>query len=146
MSTRANQPRSRARRRALQALYQWQITGQEAAVITRQFLEVQDMSGVDEAFFLQLVEGVAREHEKLDESLGPFLDRSLDQVDLMERVVVRMGAFELIHCPEQPLRVVINECVDLAHRFGSEQGHSFVNAVLDSAGKELRPLEATGKL
>ena len=143
MSTHSNQPRSRARRRALQALYQWQMTGQEPSAITRQFLDVQDMNGVDDAFFVQLVEGVAAEVQHLDEQLEPFLDRPMDQLDVMESVVVRMGVFEFIHCPEQPLRVVINECVDLAHRFGSDQGHAFVNAVLDRAGRELRPIEAS---
>jgi len=56
-------------------------------------------------------------------------------VDLMERVVLRLGAYELLHCPELPFRVVLDECVDLAHRFGSEQGHSYVNAVLDRAAR-----------
>jgi N utilization substance protein B len=138
----AFEPRSRARRRALQALYQWQITGQEAAEILRQFRAVQDMKGVDEAYFEALLRGIVAGQEGLDDELQPFLDRPIGQVDLMERVVLRIGAFELLNCPELPFRVVLDECVDLAHRYGSEQGHSYVNAVLDRAARQWRSAEA----
>jgi N utilization substance protein B len=136
------EPRSRARRRALQALYQWQMTGQTAAEIIRQFLEVQNMQGVDVEWFETLVNGVTNHHAELDEALGHYLDRSLDQLDEMEKAVLRIGAFELLKRPEQPYRVVLDECIDLAHRFGSTQGHAYVNAVLDKAGPEWRPHEA----
>ncbi len=136
------EPRSRARRRALQAIYQWQITGQEASEIISQFLAVQDMSGVDTEHFEALVRGVCAEKEAVDVEIQAFLDRPFNQVDLMEQVVLRIGAFELLHCPEQPFRVVVDECVDLAHRFGSEQGHAFVNAVLDKAARAWRTNEA----
>jgi N utilization substance protein B len=135
------EPRRRARRRALQAVYQWQITGQDIAEILRQFREVQDMSGVDEDYFEDLLRGVSSRRESLDAELQPFLDRPIDQVDLMERVVLRIGAYELLHCLELPFRVVLDECVDLAHRFGSEQGHAYVNAVLDKAAGKWRPRE-----
>ena len=135
--------RSRARRRALQALYQWQMTGQEPGVILAQFRAVQDMKGVDEAYFETLLRGVVAGQENLDERLGPFLDRPIAQVDVMERVVLRIGAYELLNCPELPFRVVLDECVDLAHRFGSEQGHSYVNAVLDKAARQWRSSEAS---
>lgn len=136
------EPRRRARRRALQAIYQWQITGQEASEILRQFHAAQDMNGVDTEHFEILVRGVCEGKQELDGKIQEFLDRPFSQVDLMERVVLRIGAFELLNCPEQPFRVVLDECVDLAHRFGSEQGHSYVNAVLDKAGKAWRSDEA----
>jgi N utilization substance protein B len=139
------EPRRRARRRALQAIYQWEITGQEASEILRQFRAVQDMKGVDEDYLERLLLGVTSAHEEIEEKLQPFLDRPLAQVDLMERVALRIGAFELINCPELPWRVVLNECVDLAHRFGAEQGHAYVNAVLDKAAREWRPLETGDK-
>jgi len=129
------EPRRRARRRALQALYQWQITGQGADEILTQFRTVQDMSGVDQDHFERLLRGVIASRQDLDAELQPLLDRPIGEVDLMERVVLRLGAFELLHCPELPFRVVLDECVDLAHRFGSEQGHSYVNAVLDRAAR-----------
>jgi len=126
--------RSRARRRALQALYQWQITGQEPGDILAQFRAVQDMKGVDEAYFETLLRGVVAGQERLDEALGAFLDRPM---------VLRIGAYEMLNCPDLPFRVVIDECVDLAHRFGSEQGHSYVNAVLDKAARQWRSSEAS---
>ncbi len=139
-------PRIRARRRALQAIYQWQITHQDASEILRQFREIQDLSQVDEAYFEQLLRCVTSEKGRLDEALRPFLDRPMEQVDVMERVVLLIGAWELLECPDMPYRVVLDESVDLAHRFGSEQGHSYVNAVLDKAARNWRAEEvaATG--
>ncbi len=136
------EPRRRARRRALQAIYQWQMTGQESTEILRQFLEIQDMSGVDVQHFKKILLGVVQNSASLDGELQPFLDRSVEQLDVMERVALRIGAFELLYCPELPYRVVLDECVDLAHRFGSEQGHTYVNAVLDKAVKKWRVDEA----
>jgi len=140
-------PRQRARRRALQAIYQWQITGQDADEILRQFREIQDLSQVDEPYFEQLLRGVITQKERLIDALKPFLDRPMEQVDVMERVVLMIGVWELLDCPEMPYRVVLDESVDLARRFGSEQGHSYVNAVLDQAAGKWRADEvaATGK-
>ena len=138
------EPRRRARRRALQALYQWQMTGQEPRDILGQFLEIQDMKGVDVEHFEKLLVGVGSQSESLDRSLEPYLDRPLQQLDEMERATLRIGAYELLHCPELPFRVVLDECVDLAQRFGSEQGHAYVNAVLDRAVKDWRVHEASG--
>jgi N utilization substance protein B len=140
-------PRKRARRRALQAIYQWQITHQEADEILRQFREVQDLSQVDVEHFENLLRGVINDKERLIDALEPFLDRPMEQVDVMERVVLMIGAWELLDCPEMPYRVVLDESVDLARRFGSEQGYSYVNAVLDKAARELRADEVatTGK-
>lgn len=126
----------------LQALYQWQITGQKADEILVQFRAVQDMNGVDEPYFEELLRGIVAGQEGLDAELLPFLDRPIGQVDLMERVVLRIGAYELLNRPELPFRVVLDECVDLAHRFGSEQGHTYVNAVLDKAARQWRSTEA----
>lgn len=135
------EPRSRARRRALQAIYQWQITGQDATEILLQFRAAQDLSKIDEAHFENLLYGVTNDKEDLDKALQEFLDRPVAQVDFMERVVLRIGAWELLNCPDMPFRVILDESVDLANRFGSEQGHSYVNAVLDKAAKAWRTSE-----
>ncbi len=139
-------PRKRARRRALQAIYQWQITHQYANEILHQFREMQDLSQVDEVYFEQLLRCVIKQKERLHEALEPFLDRPMDQVDVMERVVLMIGAWELLDCPDMPYRVVLDESVDLARRFGSEQGHSYVNAILDKAARKWRAeeVETTG--
>ena len=142
MDPQAIEAKRRARRRALQAIYQWQVTGQAPGEVLEQFLATQNFDGVDAAHFEWLLRGVVDNCEALDTALGPFLDRPLGQVDLMERGVLRLGAFELLHGPETPYRVVLDECVDLAHRFGATQGHSYVNAVLDKASREWRASEA----
>lgn len=131
--------RQRARRRALQALYQWQITEQDANEILAQFRLAQDLSLVDEAFFEQLLHGVIEDKQELDLALQEFLDRPMQQVDLMEKVVLRLGAWQLLNCPDIPFRVILDESVDLAHRFGAEQGHAFINGVLDKAARSWRP-------
>lgn len=140
-TTSAFEPRKRARRRALQALYQWQLTGHGAGEILAQFRAAQDLSGVDEAHFERLLRGVVADQQALDDALEPFLDRPVAQLDLMERAILRLGAFELLNCPETPYRVVLDECVDLAHRFGATDGHSYVNAVLDKAARQWRGVE-----
>jgi len=138
---RKHERRRRARRRALQALYQWQITRQPAGEILQQFRQAQDLSQIDQEFFEDLLHGVISEQEDLDRSLQPYLDRPMEQVDIMEQAVLRLGAWELLHCPEVPFRVVLNESIDLAHRFGAEQGHAYVNGVLDKAARVWRPQE-----
>jgi len=135
------EPRRRARRRALQALYQWQINDDSAAAIIEQFREEQDFGGVDEAYFETLVREVVANREALDQALAPHVKRVDASLDQMERVVLRLGACELIHHPETPYRVIIDEAVELTHRFGSEQAHTFVNGVLDRLSREVRKAE-----
>ncbi len=132
------EPRRRARRRALQALYQWQLTGQDEQDIIAQFLEEQNFSNVDTELFRSLVKGVVNTHRKLDDDLQPFLDRPSGQLDVIEKVILQIGAFELRNHPEVPYRVVLDEAIDLARRFGAEQGHRFVNAVLDKVARNCR--------
>lgn len=131
----------RARRRALQALYQWQITGQGADEILAQFHAAQDMRQVDTGLFESLVRGVVNESSDLDEKLQGFMDRPVDHVDLMEKVVLRLGAWQLLHCRDIPYRVLLDESIDLAHRFGAEQGHAYINGVLDQAARAWRAEE-----
>lgn len=129
------EPSRRARRRALQALYQWQLTGHSAHQIKAQFLETQDFSNVDEELFTRLLGGVIRDQEALVADLQPLLDRPLKDVDVMERIILMMGAWQLRHAPELPFQVVLSESVELAQHFGSAQSHAYVNAVLDRAAR-----------
>lgn len=135
------EPRRRARRRALQALYQWQLNDDSAASIIGQFLEEQNFDEVDTEYFEQLVREVIGQGEVLDARLRPHIERTEASLDQMERVILRIGAAELLNHPEIPYRVVIDEAVELAHRFGAEQGHSFVNGVLDRLAREARAIE-----
>ena len=135
------EPRRRARRRALQALYQFQLNDDSATHIIKQFLEEQDFERVDTDYFKQLVREVIDQGDHLDEALKPHVDRLDASLDPMERVILRIGAAELLNHPDIPYRVVLDEAVELAHRFGAEQGHSFVNGVLDRLARTARSVE-----
>ena len=130
--------RRRARRRALQALYQWHLTGQDVGEILKQFHEEQDFNNVDTELFAGLVRKVSAGQADLDEKLEPFLDRPVSQLDVIEHVILSIGAYELLNSLEIPHQVVIDESINLAKQFGAEQGHSFVNGVLDKAAKQWR--------
>ena len=139
------EPRRRARRRALQALYQYQLNDNSASHIINQFLEEQDFDQVDTDYFKRLVREVIEHGPAYDEQLKPHIDRLDASLDPMERVILRIGATELLNHPEIPYRVVLDEAVELAHRFGAEQGHSFVNGVLDRLARTARAIEHSAK-
>ncbi len=131
--------RSRARRGAVQALYQWQLGGDSTDVIRGQFRERPGMANVDWAYFDQLVEGVTSHHGELDTLITPLLDRPIGQLDPVEKSILRLATYELRHCREVPWRVCINEAVELARTFGAQDSHRYINAVLDPLAKQLRP-------
>lgn len=135
------EPRRRARRRALQALYQWQLNDDSSSSIIAQFREEQNFDGVDVDYFESLVHEVVANREALDRKLAPYIARVDASLDQMERVILRLGACELAHHPEVPYRVVLDEAIELAHRFGAEQAHTFVNGVLDRLAASERPAE-----
>lgn len=137
--------RSRSRSLAIQAIYQWQMAGQEVGAIITHFLQEQDAKKFDVDYFGELVRGVPARLGELDAALTPCVDRALESVDPVERAILRLGAYELIQHPEIPYRVVINEAVELAKTFGAEKGHRYVNGVLDRAARDLRPLEAAAR-
>ncbi|MDN5872467.1 MAG: transcription antitermination factor NusB [Nitrococcus sp.] len=128
--------RSRARRRALQALYQWQLTGQESAQIKRQFLEEYKMVNTDLEYFGELLHEIPARLTSLDALIEPVLDRPLAILDPIEKAILRMGIYELTQRLDVPYRVVVNEAVDLAKLFGAEQSHRYINGVLDRIGRE----------
>jgi N utilization substance protein B len=130
--------RRRARRRALQALYQWHLNDQDVGEILAQFREEQDFSNVDTELFATLVRKVSVGQAELDEKITPFLDRPVDQLDVIEHVILSISTYELINSIEVPHQVVIDEAINLAKQFGAEQGHSFINGVLDKAARKLR--------
>lgn len=125
----------------MQALYQWQLTGQGSAELRNQYASSEGYADADAEYFGQLVEGVTAAAAGLDAELAALIDRPLAQLDPVEHAVLLIGLFELGQRPEVPYRVVINEGVDLAKRFGATDGHKFVNAVLDRAARQLRAAE-----
>ena len=137
--------RSRSRRRALQAVYAWQMSNSPINKVIEQFQHEQDMEIADIQYFEDLVHGVAKHHDELDADLEKYLDRTLAQVDPIERAVLLIAAYELRHRPDVPYRVVINEAIETSKRFGSDQGHTYVNGVLDKAAADWRTAEMQQK-
>lgn len=133
--------RTVARKLALQALYRWQLNAGPWQDLVAEFGEAEDMARADAGYFRTLVEGVWREHQQLEGRLATFADREPRLLDPIERAVLLIALYELSARPEVPYRVVINEAVGLAKRFGATDGYKFVNAVLDRAARELRPHE-----
>lgn len=133
--------RSRSRRRALQAIYAWQVSGGTAQQVIAQFAHEQAHEIADLVYFQDLVRGVLGHHTELDAALAGFVDREVDQIDQIERAALRIAAYELHHRPDVPYRVVLNEAIDGTRRFGSEHGHTYVNGVLDQAAAAWRAPE-----
>ena len=133
--------RSRARRRALQAVYAWQMSGSSVRDVIEQFAHEQAKEVADLDYFEELVRGVDQHQNDLDEALAPFLDRDIEQVDPIERAVLRLAAYELRMRPDVPYRVVINEAIEIVKRFGAEHGHTYINGVLDHAAAAWRATE-----
>ena len=137
--------RSRARRRALQGIYAWQLGEQGMDKVIAQFRAEQDMKVADLEYFEDLLNGVATHCGELDTGLAPHLDRDVEQVDPIERAALRLGAYELKYRPDVPYRVVLNEAVEITKRFGAEHGHTYVNGVLDKLASDWRAVEKNRK-
>ncbi|WP_455198228.1 transcription antitermination factor NusB [Kaarinaea lacus] len=133
--------RHKARRLATQALYTWQMGGQDISDIDEQYRLEHDMSKVDQEYFHDLIHQVPAHVEELENHFLPMLDRGLDQLDPIERSILRLGVYELAYRPDVPYKVVINEGVELAKTFGAEDGHKYVNSILDGLAQKLREVE-----
>ena len=131
--------RSRAREMIVQSLYQWQITGTAEADLLTQFRDRPEYRHVDQAYFDDVLSGICKQVGELEKSIDRFTDRPLAQLDPVERGILLLGIYELTEKPDVPFKVVINEAVNLARRFGASDGHKYINAVLDRAVSELRP-------
>lgn len=133
--------RSRARALLVQALYQMQLAGHDRRELERQFRERRDYEKVDREYFDASLKSIIDELAELEASAGALADRPLSQLDPVERGILLLGLHELRSRPEIPYRVIINEAVNLARRFGAVDGHKYVNAILDRAASQLRPAE-----
>lgn len=135
--------RTRARRLAMQALYQQQINPQDWRDIYKQFATSESAKGADLEYFKALLRDVCDAQDAIAERLDGILDRPLIQLDPVERAILQLGVFELAERPDVPYRVVINEAVDLARRYGATGGHRYVNGVLDKCATAMREPEAS---
>ncbi|GHT96740.1 N utilization substance protein B [Betaproteobacteria bacterium] len=160
--------RRKARELALQGLYQWRIGGADAAAVESHMpewavyaaggepadatdaAEVEALAAaaveqVDGELYLTLVRGVIREHETLTAQLTEALDRPFDELSPIEAAILLLATFEFAHCPATPYRVIINEAIELAKQFGSNEGHRYVNGVLDKTAARLRGAEVAAR-
>lgn len=133
--------RRRARHFALQGLYQWGMTRADLAEIEAEFRVDNDFSHVDGEFYRDLLTGSARDADELDAAYGRFIDRDLTELDPVERALLRMGTYELRGRIDVPYKVVINEAIALAKKFGATDSYRFVNGVLDKVAHACRQIE-----
>lgn len=137
--------KTKARQCAVQALYQWQMTGQNLSVIERQFQEEQRLKNAQKSYFTDLFHGVPKQLDRIDASMIDFVDRDVESIDPVERAILRIGVYELLTKLETPYRVIINEGVELAKCFGADGSHRYVNGVLDKVAQVQRKLEIEAK-
>jgi N utilization substance protein B len=133
--------RTVARKLALQALYRWQLNDGPWQDLISEFATAEDMPRADAAYFQALVCGVVESRVALDGALAPLLDRLPALLDPVEHAVLLIGAHELLQCPDVPFRVVLDEAITLARRFGATDGHRYINGVLDKLARQARPHE-----
>ncbi len=130
--------RRKARRFALQGLYEWQMSGNPAFEIEARYRVENAMHKVDLDYFHDLLHGVPPIHTELDELFTPLLDREFSALDPVELAILRIGSFELQHRVDVPYRVVINESIELAKTFGATESHKYINGILDQLAQSLR--------
>lgn len=133
--------RRKARRYAVQGIYQWQLTDNPTAEIYEHLLVDVNLNKTDLVYLEELINEVPHHIEEIDDCLTPKLSRKMSEVDPVERAILRIAAYELLKRLEIPYRVVINEAVEQAKTFGAEDGHKFVNGVLDKVSAVVREVE-----
>jgi N utilization substance protein B len=133
--------RTRSRELMVQAIYQKLIAGHTTSELVEQFHEQAAYKRVDQAYFDELFTAISNSQEQLEARIDQLIDRPLEQLDPVELAILLIGVHELQERIDIPYRVVINESVNLAKRFGSIEGHKYINACLDTAAKSIRELE-----
>jgi N utilization substance protein B len=136
-------PRHRAREFALQGLYQWLMSNEDAGVIDAHIRNAHGFDKADREHFDALLHGTIRDAASLRADIVPFIDRAIEQLSPIEHAAMLIGAYELKHHIEIPYRVVINEAVELTKSFGGIDGHKYVNGVLDKLAAQLRATEVS---
>ncbi len=136
-----SQAKTKARKCAVQALYQWQVTGQNLSAIEHQFIEEDRLKNAQKNYFFELIHGIPEQLNEIDAALSEFIDRPLEKINLVERAVLRIGVYELLKRPDIPYRVILNESIDLAKCFGAEGSHKYINGILDKIAGKSRAVE-----
>jgi len=134
-------PRRKARELAVQATYSWQVSQNPVSDIEVNFIADNSKRRFDIEYFQLLLRGVTNNISEIDAAISPYVDRPLDDIDQVEKAILRVAVFELKDCTDVPYRVVINEAIELAKSFAADDSHKFVNGVLDKTVKLIRPQE-----
>ena len=137
--------RRRSRELALQGLYQWIYTGAKAADVMKDLAEMETFKSADREFLEEELRGVIGSADALKRSVEPCADRKWKDISPVEQAILLIGAWELVHNPEIPYKVTINEAIELGKRFGGTDGHKYVNGVLDKLAEAVRPDEVALK-
>lgn len=137
--------RTNARKAAVQALYQWQMAGHNLSEIELQFLDEQRLKDAHKNYFTELLLGVPKNLNAIDQALAEFVDRPVDTIDPVERAILRLGTYELVYRLDMPYRVIINESINLAKFFGADGSHKYVNGILDKIAQKIRAIEIAAK-
>lgn len=125
----------------MQGLYQWYMTAADAAQIEAEFLTEYDMARVDTEYFHTLLHGAINKSAELTPLFAGHLDRAVEDLDPVELALLRLGVYELLESIDVPYKVVINENVNLAKKFGATDSHKYINGVLDKVAQTLRKVE-----
>ncbi|OOF59372.1 transcription antitermination factor NusB [Rodentibacter myodis] len=129
--------RRRARECAVQALYSWAISGNNVEQVELAFVLDQDMDGVDKPYFRKLFRQTVENIDTVDFTIEPYIDRTFDELDPIEKAVLRLAVYELRFELDVPYKVVINEAIEVAKVFGSDDSHKYINGVLDKIAPAL---------
>lgn len=133
--------RTKARKLLVQALYQWQVAGADIREVEVQFFTDNDMKNVDTDYFRELLHQIPAQLDVVDNAYAPLLDRKPEDLDPVSKTVLRIGAYELVNRIDIPYKVVINESVNLAKKFGPTDAHKYINSILDKLAGEIRGIE-----
>ncbi len=137
--------KTNARKCAVQALYQWQMTGEDLSQIELHFMEEGMLQGAQKKFFIEIFYGVPKQLNAIDEAMAEFVDRPVEKIDPVERAVLRIGVYELLNRLDTPYKVIINEGVNLAKCFGADGSHKYINGILDKVSQNQRAIEINAK-
>ena len=145
MSLKINE-RRRARFHAVQALYQRELAQTPMNELKAQFYKDNfSRHPVEWNFFYQLLDGVVMHSAIIDAKIGKYAVNDLDSINFINLSIIRLGAYELLDCVEIPYQVILNEYVDQAKELGTEDGHRFVNGLLDQLIREFRVIDSSSK-
>ena len=130
--------RRKARRLALQALYEIDSAGHGVEEVVARLLVEAGLSEESHAFVRELVDGVIQNRDKLDQSIQKFAPAwPVAQIPVVDRNILRLAIFEVLLDNRMPVKVAINEAVELAKTFGSDNSARFVNGVLGSVSTQV---------